>query len=326
MATSVAWGLVGLLILGFVYEMIARNRDRKRPVQGRLVDVDGCRLHLIDRGTSTPAVVILHGAGDSSYSWLRVIREVSRFTRVIAYDRPGLGSSGPGPKPDAARSVDQLDKLLNATGVSGPYILVGHSLGGLIARLYAIRHPDRVAGMVMVDSSHEFLKDDAKFRQGFAFVAAILKLFRLLSVVGLPRFLGEAFTLIPMYPERSLYRRQVTSEEFEAWRGAFYRNVTHRGGMGEFAAALPLIEEAYRLRSDGAGGPQFGETPMVVLSNPGFGDAWIEMHRELAGRSSRSVHRIADQKGHSIQMTSPDLVVQSIGELVEQERSRIGRL
>lgn len=320
---AVTWGLIVLMIAGFVYEQFSRSRDRRRSIPGRLLEMDGYRLHMTDLGTGDPTVVVLHGAGDSSYSWLHVTREVSRFTRVVVYDRPGLGSSDPGPSPDASRSVDELHDLLTRAGVPGPYLLVGHSLGGLIARLFAIRFPDQVTGLVMVDSSHEFLKDDAKFRQGFAFVGAMLKVFRLLSVIGLPRFLGQAFGLMPMYPERFYFARQLSREDYEDWKAAFYRNVIGDGGLQEFAAALPIIEVASRQMTDGTEGPQFGDTPLVVLTNPGFGEAWVEMHRQLAGRSSSSIHRISERKGHNIQMTSPDLVVDSIRQVVEQARRRV---
>lgn len=148
--------LTALLVIGFIYERVSRARAGRRPIPGKLMTVGGHKIHVTDLGNDGPTVVILHGAGESSYSWIHVGREISRFARVIAYDRPGLGSSDPGPAPSADRTVDELHLLLEKVGVPGPYVLVGHSLGGVIARLYASRYPNDVAGMVMADSSHEF--------------------------------------------------------------------------------------------------------------------------------------------------------------------------
>lgn len=314
--------LVSLLAIGFTYERVSLSRAERRSIPGVLLDVGGHRIHVTDRGNGGPAVVILHGAGDSSYSWLHVAREIAHFTRVVTYDRPGVGSSDPGPGPDTARSVEELHVLLEKAGVPGPYVLVGHSLGGLIARLFASRYPNDVAGMVMADSSHELLKDDPKFRQGMTALVAMLKVFQFLSTFGLPRFLGDAFGFFPMYPERSFYRKQISADEYRGWTASAHRAVTGHGGLQELSAALPMLEATSRQTLDGADGPRYGDMPIVVLTNPGYGEAWMDMHRELARRSSNSIHRISDRKGHNIQMPRPELVIDGVRNVVEQVRSR----
>lgn len=312
---------LALLAVGFLYEQVARYRADRRPIPGRLVDMGGYRLHVTDRGTGGPTVVVLHGAGESSYSWIHVSKAVAHFARVVTYDRPGLGSSDPGPGPDASRSVHELHTLLAKAGIPGPYVLVGHSLGGVIARLYAIRYPNDVAGMVMVDSSHEFLKDDRRFRQSFSVIGTMLKVFRVFATFGLPRFLGQVFGFFPMYPERPYYARQVSREEYGDWTAAVNRNLIGQAGLHELSASLPMLEQAARQMSDASDGPQFGEMPLVVLSNPGFGEAWIAMHRELAARSTQSIHRISDRKGHNLQLTRPELVIEGIRHVVEALRT-----
>ncbi|MDF2627536.1 MAG: alpha/beta hydrolase [Symbiobacteriaceae bacterium] len=313
--------MLALLTAGFVYEQVARLKAKRRPLPGRLVEMGGHRIHLTDSGAGGPTVVVIHGAGESCFSWVHVAREVASFARVVTYDRPGLGGSDPGPGPDATRSPAELHMLLAKAGLPGPYVLVGHSLGGVIARLYAIRYPDEVAGMVLVDSTHEFLKDDRSFRQSFAVIGLLLRVFRFCSAFGLPRFLGEVFGFFPMYPERRFFAQQVTRDEYRDWTGAVCRNLNGEAGLREFAAAMPILEEASRQMQSGAGGPQFGDMPLVVLTNPGNGEGWIEMQRELASRSANSIHRVSDRPGHNLQMVRPELVVEGIGHVVEQVRS-----
>lgn len=320
MLPVVAGALLLLLAVGAAYEQVSRYRANRRPIPGRLVEMDGYRLHVTDRGTGGPTVVVLHGAGESSYSWVHVSRAVAAFTRVLTYDRPGLGSSDPGPALDASRSVAELHALLTKAQLPAPYVLVGHSLGGILARLFAMRYPEEVAGMVMVDSTHEFLKDDRPFRQSFAAMAALLRGFRFLSLFGIPRFLGQAFGFFPMYPERRFYATQITPAEYRDWAAAAQRNLAGQSGLQELMASLPVVEEASRQMNDGAEEPPFGGMPLAVLTNPGFGEAWIAMHRELAGRSANSTHRVCDRKGHNLQMTRPELVVSSIRQVVEAVR------
>jgi pimeloyl-ACP methyl ester carboxylesterase len=318
----IALGVVAaLLVLGFLYEQISRSRDQRLPLPGRLVDVGGYRLHLTDEGQGGPAVVVIHGAGDCSYSWTYVRKAVAPFTRILSYDRPGLGSSPAGPNLDPVRTIEELHTLLERSGAPGPYVLVGHSLGGLIARLYALKYPDEVAGMVLVDSTHEFLVDDAKFKQGFSVVQAVASFNRALSTFGIPRFLG-ALGVMPLYPERKYYAQQLSREEYRQWVASVNRNNVSPAVGAEALGLFAILAEAKRQMADPALGPQFGDLPLAVLTNPGFGDGWAEMHRELAKRSTNSIHRISDRPGHSIQMVRPELVIDAIRHVVNQVRAR----
>lgn len=322
MLLPILGAVAGLLVLGAIYEQVARRQERSYPLPGRLVEVGGSRLHLIERGEGGPTVVLIHGAGDSSYSWLAVQREVAAFTQVVSYDRPGLGSSDSGPAPDAVNTLTELEAILHQSGLAGPYVLVGHSLGGLLARRYAIHHPEKVAGLVLVDSTHEFLRDDRKFQQGFAAIGFMLRVMKALSVVGLPRFLGEVLKVMPMYPERAAYAKQLSREAYRLWAASVYRNVRTDGGVKEFAGVAGLLQASWALRKPDAEQPQFGDLPMVVLTNPGFGENWVDMHRELAGRSRNSSHQISDRHGHNLQMLRPDLVLTAIRHVVDEARRR----
>ena len=153
-------GLVGVLsalaVAGAIYQAVATElAERAYPPPGEMIDVGGYSLHINCVGQGTPTVVLDSGLGDFSAQWVRVQREVSGTTRVCAYDRAGMGWSEMGPEPrDAGQITSELHTLLDRAGIEGPYVLVGHSLGGLSMLTYANRYPDEVAGVALVESSH----------------------------------------------------------------------------------------------------------------------------------------------------------------------------
>src|ERR671920_603653 len=144
-----------LAIVGAIYQAIATMRaERAYPPPGEMVDVGGHSLHINCVGQGGPTVVLDAGSGGMSAHWALVQREVSDTVRVCAYDRAGMGWSEMGPQPRDAKQISgELHALLNGADIEGPYVLVGHSFGGLYMRTYAARYPDEVAGVVLVDSS-----------------------------------------------------------------------------------------------------------------------------------------------------------------------------
>jgi pimeloyl-ACP methyl ester carboxylesterase len=150
---------LGLLLVlggaGSVYESIAEANDaRAYPAPGRMIDVGGYRLHLNCVGAGSPTVVIEAALGDSSLSWSSSVQPAAgRTTRVCTYDRAGMGYSDPGPLPRTAeRFVEELHTVLLRADEPGPYVLVGHSLGGLPVRVFAHKYPTEMVGVVLVDS------------------------------------------------------------------------------------------------------------------------------------------------------------------------------
>jgi len=109
-------------------------------------------MHLVESGRGTPVVVLESGIAASCLNWTNIHAEVARFTRVCSYDRASLGWSDPARTPRVtSHLIDELHQLLDASNISGPYVLVGHSYGGMLVRAYAAKFPDEVAALVLVD-------------------------------------------------------------------------------------------------------------------------------------------------------------------------------
>jgi pimeloyl-ACP methyl ester carboxylesterase len=148
-------GVLTVTSLGAVAENVAMQRESSTAAMpGRLFDVGGYRLHLSCIGTGTPTVILESGLGGSSPLWSRIATATASTTRICSYDRAGTGwsDSAPGPRDSVAIAAD-LHRLLAVAGEAGPYVLVGHSTGGIYAMTYASRYPEQVAGMVLLDSA-----------------------------------------------------------------------------------------------------------------------------------------------------------------------------
>jgi pimeloyl-ACP methyl ester carboxylesterase len=198
--------VVALLVLavsGAIYQTIATERaERAYPPPGEMVDVGGYSLHINCVGRGSPTVVLDAGTGEMSANWVLVQREVSNTTRVCAYDRAGMGWSEMGPEPrDATQITGELHALLEGAGIEGPYVLVGHSFGGLYAQTYAARYPEEVAGVGLVESSHpEQFSYRRVTRDSYEPQERIFAVSSLLARLGVVRLLYNLFPGPPELP------------------------------------------------------------------------------------------------------------------------------
>jgi len=155
---SIFLWILGLLLLGValgtVYQFFGTRRDQRlHPPPGRMVDLGTHQLHLHETGSGGPTILLEAGLMSTVLSWAALQRELSKSFRVVSYDRAGLGWSELGPMPRTAeRIVDELHTALGKAGIAPPYILIGHSFGGLLMPLFAARFPQEVLGSVLIDA------------------------------------------------------------------------------------------------------------------------------------------------------------------------------
>jgi pimeloyl-ACP methyl ester carboxylesterase len=320
------------MLIGWVWLFGAKAKARlaaKYPAPGKLVDVGGYRLHINCRGQGGPTVVMESGNGNFSLNWGHVPQEVAKFTRVCTYDRAGLGWSDRSPQPRTAHNlVADLHTLLARSGVVPPYVLVGHSLGGMLLRLYAREYPDQVVGLVLVDSSHE--------EQLLRFPEALLRLSRradklMNGILRLMQLLisGGVLALAPkLFPRQMLI--MAAGEDKDTFRGVVSADTKNLAVMQEEIAVAPDHFAAVHAAQI----TTLGDLPLIVLSHgkaqhmPGlsaevnreFEQTWQQLQDELTAQSSRGKRIVAEQSGHYIQFDQPELVIDAIREVVEVAR------
>lgn len=307
MSTRVAFPL---LLLSLSAAAIA---DLDPPPPGAHVWVGDHRLHLNCQGSGSPTVVFESGLGGSSLDWVLVQPAVATRTRACTYDRAGYAWSDAGPLPrNDVSIISDLNHLLSNGSVAGPYVLVGHSLGGLIVQRYAQQNPNRVAGLVLIDATHE----DQLRRLEQAAVA---------SARARARARGWTATVAwesgVVVPEGLPEEVRVVAQAFSARVRSM---VTRRSEMG------------YLLQSSRGDGPigALPDVPLVVISHriaDGAADAsasdaaraaiWMDMQRDLARRAQRSRHVIARTPGHYVQVLEPGTVIDAIHDVVDQHRA-----
>ncbi|MRS03544.1 alpha/beta hydrolase [bacterium] len=147
--------ILNLVCVSLILLIISSCSKPSLPPDGKLIDVGGYKMYLNCKGSGNPTVVMEAGFNDVSDTWALVQPEVAKITRTCVYDRAGLGLSEPGPEPrDSYLIINELKTLLEKADINGPYVLVGHSLGGMYMRLFIDQYPDEVVGLVLVDSAH----------------------------------------------------------------------------------------------------------------------------------------------------------------------------
>src|ERR671916_388334 len=286
--------IVALLVLagaGAIYQAIATERaERAYPPPGEMVDVGGYSLHINCVGQGSPTVVLDAGSGAMSASWVLVQREVSDTTRVCAYDRAGMGWSEMGPEPRDARQISgELHTLLSKAGIEGPYVLVGHSFGGLYMQTYAARYPDEVAGVALVDSSTEpdqfsqrpeAQDSNEPQKQSSAAVPQLVRLgVSLPARLGVVRLLSELDPASPELPPQQREQIDALTPSTRQWT----------------TSALEFLAPTRTLRLG-----SLGNKPLAVVTAPKQAEpGWLKLQDKLATLSSNSLHRVVEGATHT---------------------------
>ena len=295
--------VIVLASLGRIYEVIAQQRIAAScPMTGMRVDVGGFQLFLNCTGQGSPTVILESGATDSSRQWEKVQPEVAFSTRVCSYDRAGFGWSDPSSMPRNARQMaTELHTALVKAEIRPPYVLVGHSFGGLITQIFASLYPDEVAGVVLDDSVHP--SEISEFPDHFPRSPTLARMLRLTAPLGIPRFFGWC-NATAACPDCVKYTNAVMAEYDEYPESHV------------LAAALPNL----------------GDKPLAVLAHDpavglggqrddAFESAWTGWQQDLARQSTNSSLTVATGIGHEIQRDQPQLVINAILRTVQAARS-----
>jgi pimeloyl-ACP methyl ester carboxylesterase len=303
--------LLGLALVGYIYEPIAEAADAKTyPPPGQLVDVGGYRLHIHCTGSGSPTVVIDAGLGDWSTSWGEAVQPgVAKTTQVCTYDRAGMGWSDAGPLPrDAEHFARELHTLLQNANVPGPYILVGHSLGGLPVRVFVHEYAAEVAGVVLIESmnptrfnstSPDVMAQSRSQSQPFSFGA-------LLARLGIARLLVKLPFIAPRVSanDDAYYSRYIRPQSLQA-------TTDESQGMPASGAEAAAVQS-------------FGDLPLIVLTGRlNNNGSWQEWQKELLQLSSNSRQLFAEHSGHNVQLDEPDAAIAAITQMVQQVRQAV---
>jgi len=254
--------------------------EDKASALDEMIDVGGYRLHINCSGhpiSGSPTVVMDAGGYDSSETWSKVQPEIAKFARVCVYDRAGLGKSERRPSPSypSQEVVKDLHTLLDNAHIAPPFVLVGHSFGGMNVRLYASQHSEEIVGMVLVDSVHEDEMDR--------------------WVAMLPLEVKQGMTEAD---KAQLARLAISEGQVRA---------------ANWHSDIPLV-----VLTHGVVNPADYGIPSMVAKGETLR---LEMQGALARLSSRSKHIIAEKSGHYIQRDQPELVIDSVRQVVTATRA-----
>jgi pimeloyl-ACP methyl ester carboxylesterase len=273
------------------------------PPPGDLVGVGGHSLHLVCRGTGTPTVVLDAGMSDAWVTWSKVQSVLAKTTRVCSYDRAGIGYSDEGPLPRTSdRIVLELHTLLHNAGIQGPYVMAGHSFGGYNVRLFASRYPSEVAGLVLIDASHEdmwrrFPPEERESRQ---------KLLEQLRQAMVRAERGERkVPIVPNLPPEVASRPAWYRTLFEEFRSVEASADELRASDRSLHVPLVVVS---------AGRVRLGARTKKARQE--MRRAWEEMQAEMVGLSPQGKRVIARKSGHYVQRDEPGVVVAAVEDVV----------
>lgn len=255
---------------------------RAYPPPGQLVDVGGHRLHLNCTGSGSPTVILEPGLGEASPAMAWIAPAVARDTRVCVYDRAGRGWSDPAGGPlDAVQTATDLHTLLDRAHIPGPYVLAGHSFGGLYVLSFAATYPDQVAGMVLLDSTAPKPGPVPPSNAGsYDFVGRISALLPAVAHLGAAHLIGDSYGSLPPGSRDEARATVSTAHSVASWLNEFFEGsiATHQ--------AASLVD--------------FGSKPLIVVTAGREHDAaWMAAQDKLATLSTNSRHDVVADATHA---------------------------
>ncbi len=304
-----------LLLFGLGYQAYSENQDNKIfPPPGELIAVNGQQMHIYCVGEGNPTVIVEQGLGGQSLAWDELNQQMAKITRTCAYDRVGMGYSEPIDQPTLAVDVaDNLYTLINSARIEDDIVFVAWSAGGVYAREFYQRYPEKVAGMVLLDSSHEQQSIRMPPPNNQENIDRLNRNYRL-SQVGYLRISG--------YFEHQFRNSSLPKDDVARLIAIYKKSHTYRTLANEGVGfALDLAE--------GRSPPRLGDIPLVVIAEgkpnnsfmEGHLDIWHDMQRELAALSSNSQFLIAKNSAHAIHQSEPELILEALENVVTAVRN-----
>ncbi|NJC97574.1 MAG: hypothetical protein C3F07_15230 [Anaerolineales bacterium] len=323
-----------VIAVGAIYQAVASARDEKtyKPL-AQMVDVNGIQMRLDCRGSGSPTVVLEAGAQGWSTHWALVQDDVAKFTRVCSYDRAGYGWSEPvdeelSPRPAA----EMLHGLLENGGEKPPYLMVGHSLGGVFIRAFTSQYPDEVVGLVFVDSMHDNqsrrvpseITESPEMAQTIKLTITALRINQIIERIGLSRAFKLYDPAIANFPFAEKDKALLLAE--------MYHN-------GYFVAIKREVDMMIAYESQPRELKSLGDLPLLVLTRKvtaqdlmvqipstlqsmELAQQWADIVNgnqvDLAALSTRGELIIVEDTGHNIQFDKPQAVIDAIREVFEQ--------
>lgn len=298
----------GLVAIGVIRESITRaNYLTEFPAPGKMVTINSHAIHLNCIGSGSPTVVFESDLDQyGSLIWLHVQEEIGKSTRACSYDRAGILWSEPGPLPrDGETIATELKTVLETAGEQGPYLLVGHAMGGAYIRIFAGQYPDDIYGMVLLESSHPDMLTrlegslDSEIPDN-----TIRPLILLLSHLGSPgRYKSNPYHLPSEINDPV---QAFLPESSMAWFDETVESATSlaQAGQYDYLGDFPLIVIA-------------SARPSYIENGQELHEAWLGLQEELLLLSDNSV-MIAEEVGHYPQIQSPNLVIGAIQDILEE--------
>ena len=328
-AKVIVASIIALAGSGATYQYISEKLDEQNyPPIGRMIDVGGYKLHMIDSGQTNGGLTIVMdaGLGCNSLDWQLVQPEIAKFARVVSYDRAGYAWSNASPLPRTSENiVEELHTMLKNANIQAPYILVGHSFGGITMQLFAKKYPDEVAGVVLVDSSHEdqfekmFIPDMSSMfwliRGAFYLGIARLSLYIPSEKASLDKFLEQ-------YPAdiQKVYVSHKSTSKFI--NTSLSENLLFKQSCKQLQAAGGLLDDkplTVIAQGKSISIEEATSSRMITAEQAqDFNKVWPKLQADLVTKSSRGKLMVAENSGHMIPQEQPQIIIDAVREMVEE--------